>query len=64
MLGERFKTIERFEVLSRDIGMGIVPKLPLPVFFPQFFGEMKGLLAWQEACPTLKKVVLYDLDIL
>ncbi|KAF8598630.1 hypothetical protein BDV93DRAFT_547304 [Ceratobasidium sp. AG-I] len=63
LLKEKFKSIERFEVLRRDLSMGLFPKQPLPDFFRQFYGAMNELSAWQETCPTLKKVVLFDLEI-
>ncbi|KAF8598633.1 hypothetical protein BDV93DRAFT_512350 [Ceratobasidium sp. AG-I] len=63
LLGNTCKMLERPEVPIRNDGVGSYQEVPFPGFFRQFFGKMGKLSAWQEVCPTLTKVMLYDEEI-
>ncbi|KAF8598631.1 hypothetical protein BDV93DRAFT_547305 [Ceratobasidium sp. AG-I] len=64
LLGERFKALERFEVSIWAEHPTCFSNLQPPDYFREFVGTMGGLSVWQEACPTLKKVVLYGEEVI
>ncbi|KAF8598629.1 hypothetical protein BDV93DRAFT_547302 [Ceratobasidium sp. AG-I] len=63
LLRGRFKALERFEVPIRNDALGIITNRRLNSYFLPLFETMSVLSAWQEACPTLKQVMLYGEEI-